>query len=111
MSEERVLQAPKRGKEGEPCVNCGKHPGTVKWLGENAGAIDLIHGFYQWWCRRCALEAQLAYARKQAARIPDLEAKLKAAAASEAEYAKDVAITGLLHSDGTWLSEADINAD
>ena len=57
------------------CQNCGKHEATTKWLGQGS-ALDFVHGNYWEWCECCALREQLAYAKKLAEGIPELEAKL-----------------------------------
>ncbi len=59
------------------CANCRDRVGTEPWVGEG-GVLALIHGMSVLWCRRCVLTAQLAYARAQASRIPDLERDLEA---------------------------------
>jgi len=61
--------------EKELCQNCGKREATTNWVGDG-GVIEYVHGFYQRWCDYCATKATLAYARKQARRIPSLERKL-----------------------------------
>jgi hypothetical protein len=38
--------------------------------------MDVIHGGGQQWCELCIVRGQIAYVRDQAARLPDLEAKL-----------------------------------
>lgn len=63
-------------KEGQPCGNCKTRPGTVQWVGDG-GVMGLIHGMYDFWCEICCTEAQLKNARDSAARIPELEKKLK----------------------------------
>lgn len=62
-----------RPPEPEPrlCDNCQKRLGTIKWVG-NGGAMDLIHGFYDMWCTRCAARAQLKHALGRAKAIPGL---------------------------------------
>ena len=66
--------------EEEMCKNCGKHKGTIKWLG-TGGVMEFTHGMYEIWCRCCVLKAQLDYAKKESRRltkrIPVLERKLK----------------------------------
>ena len=57
------------------CQNCGKRPGTEKWVG-TGGVIGLIHGCYQMWCERCCIEAQLEHARKAARSVRKLERRL-----------------------------------
>ncbi len=58
------------------CAKCGLRPGTETWVGEG-GALALIHGMTQLWCRRCVLETQLAHAQERAAQIPELTRLLK----------------------------------
>ena len=67
---------------GTPCENCGIRPGTVQWVGEG-GMLAVTHGWYSMWCERCVLEAQLAYARRRAAEIPELTKKLAALAPND----------------------------
>lgn len=57
------------------CEHCGERPGTIKWVGEG-GFLALTHGMYQMWCERCVTIANLEHAEAQAAKIPDLKAKL-----------------------------------
>ena len=59
------------------CRNCGKRPGVLQWVGDG-GALAYVHGGGAPWCERCVVEAQLAYAKVLAARIPELEQKLSA---------------------------------
>lgn len=59
------------------CQNCGQREGTENWVGEG-GTMAFIHGMHQCWCKICCCEAQLEYARKLAATIPELEVKLAA---------------------------------
>ena len=61
--------------EGQTCRNCKQRPATLKWVGTGS-SMDLIHGNYSLWCRMCSVEAQLAYAQEQAARIGSLENEL-----------------------------------
>lgn len=60
------------------CQNCHIRQATVNWLGEGS-TLDFVHGMFQRWCNICSLEAQLEYARKSAARIPELEKELEKA--------------------------------
>lgn len=53
------------------CLNCGKRPGTVRWVGDG-GAIALVHGMYSMWCPRCCAREQLRHAIGAARRIPRL---------------------------------------
>lgn len=64
-----------RPQDAGLCRNCRQRPGVKTWLGTGS-AMDYIHGGGAWWCERCCLIAQLAYARDAAARIPDLERQL-----------------------------------
>ena len=57
------------------CAKCGRHPATVRWVGEG-GFLAFTHGMYEWWCRCCADREQLNYARKMARRIPRLQKDL-----------------------------------
>jgi hypothetical protein len=67
------------------CQNCQKRPATMDWLGEGS-VMDWAHGNYQRWCDLCAAEAQVEYAAKMAAALPDLVKKrdeLRAAETAE----------------------------
>ena len=57
------------------CQNCGKRPGTEKWVGEGS-TLDYIHGFYSKWCKICCLEEQLKFHKEAASRIPEIEKEL-----------------------------------
>lgn len=56
------------------CARCGLRPATETWT---ESAFAFAHGLFQRWCKRCVVEAQLAFAREVAARIPRLEAELE----------------------------------
>lgn len=58
-----------------PCGNCGEHRATDIWLGEGS-SLDWSHGHYEKWCRCCALDAQLEYAREMARKIYVLREQL-----------------------------------
>ena len=60
---------------GAICTNCKIRPASLVWAGDG-GIIGVIHGAYTYWCERCSVIEQLDYARKAAARIPELEKKL-----------------------------------
>ena len=60
---------------GDPCEHCRKRPSTMQWIGEG-GWLAQSHGFYEMWCDFCATEAQLEYAQRMSANIPELEAKM-----------------------------------
>ena len=68
--------------EDQTCAKCQKRPGTAWWAGEG-GVIAIVHGFYEARCAYCCVEEQLEYARKLAATIPELEAKLAELQAEE----------------------------
>jgi hypothetical protein len=57
------------------CAHCQTREGTEVWA-DDGGALAYVHGFTQAWCKHCVLEAQLAYCRQMAARIPTLEVEL-----------------------------------
>lgn len=57
------------------CLNCNQAPATTTWVGEG-GALAYSHGFGQPWCLPCVQRAQLAYAKKISATIPQLEQQL-----------------------------------
>lgn len=59
------------------CEKCGVRPGNKTWVGESGG-LAWAHGLTRLWCERCCVEAQLTYARERAARIPELEQRLRA---------------------------------
>jgi hypothetical protein len=61
---------------GQTCQNCSKHPATKWWTGEG-GMIGAVHGFYQAWCDRCVVVAQLEHAKAAAKRVKELERELK----------------------------------
>lgn len=63
-------------KEAVMCQNCGKREATETWVGEG-GTMALVHGAGQNWCKICCIREQLAYAIKQAERIPSLKEELK----------------------------------
>jgi hypothetical protein len=60
---------PDRGAGTRLCVVCDKRPGTVKWADS---AHDIVHGFYEWRCPKCAAREQLRHALKRALAIPAL---------------------------------------
>jgi hypothetical protein len=62
--------------DGKLCDNCHKNLASIMWVG-TGGGWALIHGHYQWWCKKCSLEEQLAHAKKLAAQIPEIEEQLK----------------------------------
>jgi len=64
------------------CWKCGRRPGTMLYVGEG-GALELTHGYGQSWCELCVVRGQAAYAREQAARLPELEERLHVLEASE----------------------------
>ena len=53
------------------CQNCGKRPGTTRYVADG-GVMALVHGGYAWWCLLCCLDAQIAYAEERAAALPEL---------------------------------------
>lgn len=60
-----------------PCRQCFTRPATELWVGAG-GSLAVISGAYQYFCKRCVLEKQLAYAREIAAQVGALEAALAA---------------------------------
>lgn len=67
------------------CARCNTRKAAHQWIGGQS-ALDYIRsGAWTPYCNICALEEQLAYARKEAARIPDLERQLADALAQEKE--------------------------
>ena len=66
------------------CAHCGQRPGTERWVGEG-GSLAFIHGFYEYWCPICMLEAQIAYANERARALPEMEQRLAALKAAEKE--------------------------
>ena len=77
MSDE--LYAPPKDKT---CAKCQQRPATTWWTAE--GTIALVHGFYEARCEVCCLEEQLENARRLAASIPEMEARLAALKAQAA---------------------------
>lgn len=57
------------------CQKCNKYNATIKWVGEG-GVLDFTHGFYQEWCKQCALKEQIKHCEKAAKRLPRLKEKL-----------------------------------
>lgn len=57
------------------CANCLTRPAAEQWVGEG-GYLAYSHGMSSWWCTLCVAKASLEYARKQAERIPTLEAEV-----------------------------------
>jgi len=57
------------------CENCREHKATILWIGEGS-TLDWVHGAGVPWCECCCLKAQLDYAKKRMAGIPELERKL-----------------------------------
>ena len=57
------------------CRKCGERKAVLDWVNEG-GALAFVHGLSMRWCELCAVTAQLEHARKMAANIPTLEAKL-----------------------------------
>lgn len=70
------MSEPLFGEPEGPCTNCLKRPAKTWWSGEG-GIIGAIHGMMAAWCMTCCTEEQLRYAKEAAARIPELEEKLK----------------------------------
>lgn len=66
-----MFSAPK----DQTCTRCIKRPATQWWVGDG-GILGAVHGMITPYCDRCCIEEQLISAREQAARIPELEAKL-----------------------------------
>jgi hypothetical protein len=58
------------------CDNCGERPATIVWIGEGS-MTDILHGGGALWCEVCAIKAQLEHIKKQIARVPKLESRLK----------------------------------
>ena len=56
------------------CQKCHKRQATVVWT---ESEFAFIHGMNEEWCDICATTTQLEYAKKLAANIPTLEARLK----------------------------------
>jgi len=69
----------------QTCAKCKTRPATAWWTGEG-GVLAAVHGFYEARCEYCCCEEQLEYARKLAATIPELEAKLAELQAEEAAH-------------------------
>ena len=60
----------------ELCANCNMRKGTERWGGTFDSITLARTGWHQMWCMRCVLSAQLEYAKKLAATIPELERQL-----------------------------------
>jgi hypothetical protein len=58
------------------CTKCGKRPADNWWI-EDGGTLAAVHGFVQPWCEVCCLERQLEACRAGAAKISELEEKLR----------------------------------
>ena len=56
------------------CQNCNKREATQTYTDD---MMSFIHGMSAQWCMYCVLTTQLAFARKQADRIPIIENDLK----------------------------------
>lgn len=57
------------------CANCKTREGSLTWVGEG-GAWAYIHGGGALWCEQCVLEAQVEYAEKIAALLPERKRRL-----------------------------------
>lgn len=62
------------------CQKCGEREGTEIWC--ESGAIGVVHGLSQRWCKRCCLKVQLDHALEVEASIGGL---MKALEAEEAK--------------------------
>ena len=60
-------------RQEDMCVKCNKRTATVDFAADTTAAI---HGWTIRICELCYIKEQLAFASKQAARIPQLESKL-----------------------------------
>lgn len=58
------------------CVNCNTRPATMWWVGDG-GILAFTHGGGEPWCEHCSVVEQLKHAQTMAAKIPELEEKLK----------------------------------
>lgn len=58
------------------CAKCGERPATVDWVCDG-GVLAWARGMSVRRCERCSLEEQLEHARKMAAKIPEIEARLR----------------------------------
>jgi len=59
---------------GDTCPKCNKRKSTTRWAD---GELALTHGWIIYICEICAVTEQLEHAKERAAKIPELEAKLK----------------------------------
>jgi hypothetical protein len=57
------------------CRRCEARPAETWWVADG-GTWAWVHGAGVLWCHRCCAEMRLAYARKFAAQIPELERDL-----------------------------------
>ena len=48
---------------------CGRMKVSIAW---SEGAVAAIHGAYNWICKICALERQIAHAEERAASLPKM---------------------------------------
>jgi hypothetical protein len=71
--------------KNKTCDKCKTGQATTWWT-NGEGVMGFIHGMGVPYCDRCVVEEQLAYARKLAATIPTLEAKLKALTEADHDF-------------------------
>lgn len=59
------------------CQNCHQRLATEYWVGDG-GTLAFARGYYQFWCKRCALSVELSHAKERAQAVSDLERELAA---------------------------------
>ena len=77
MSQSIKYEPPTRAAEipgGYRCDNCHERDALVIW---SEGAIAYVHGQKAYWCEACVLTEQIPYAREAAARLKEMEERLK----------------------------------
>lgn len=75
---------PARIHDGVTCEHCGREAKTEPWVGEG-GVMAVVHGMTSQWCRRCILEAQIDYAERITANLPELRKQLAEQMANQPE--------------------------
>ena len=72
--------------KGAICANCEQHLATEFWIGKG-DMISVIHGAYSYWCKCCALSAQINHAESEWIKLKNsilpLKQQLKSACKKE----------------------------
>lgn len=58
------------------CACCGVFPGTEKFV-DDGGALALVHGMYEMWCKGCVLRAQIQHIEDRIVSLAELKAELR----------------------------------